>query len=223
MKLTLLFFILVFNLVSYGCAVKSSTKGQEYSGMYNQKPVAILVIPAINHSTAADAPILYSSTINEPLSNAGYYVLPIEITDKFLRNEGFADGESLKDIPPQKFAKPFGADAVLYVSIETWDTNYFVIGGNVTVATEFRMKSCKNGETMWAYKDEMVINTGGDSSGGLIAAIIATAVATSIQEYVPIASKINTIALKTIPFGKYNKNYGKDQSQGVNSEKIPSN
>ncbi|MFV1985101.1 MAG: GNA1162 family protein [Thiohalomonadales bacterium] len=223
MKLFFLSFIVISNIVSSGCSTVQSTKGQMYPEMYNQKPVAILVIPAINHSTAADAPILYSSTINEPLSNAGFYVLPIEITDKFLRNEGFTDGVSLQNIPPQKFAEPFGADAVLYVTIETWDTNYFVFGGNVTVGTEFRLKSCKNGETLWAYKDEMVINTGGDGGGGLIAALVATAVATSVQDYVPIARNINKIALKTVPYGKYNKNFGKDRLQSVNAEKIPSN
>lgn len=210
--LVLLFNVLI--LLASGCSTHS-TKGQEFSGMYDEKPVAILVVPAINHSTAADSPILYSSTINEPLSNAGFYVLPIEVTNRFLRNEGFSDGESLKDIPPQKFAEPFGADAVLYVNIEVWDTNYYVIGGNVTVSTEYQLKSCKTGETLWNYYGEMVVNTGGDSGGGILAAIIATAVATSMQDYVPIAIKINQAALKTVPYGKYNNMHDKDMSQRI--------
>ncbi|NOR42347.1 MAG: hypothetical protein GQ572_03350 [Gammaproteobacteria bacterium] len=210
--LPLLFSILF--LLASGCSM-NSTKGQEFPEMYNEKPVAILVIPAINHSTAADSPILYSSTINEPLSNAGFYVLPIEVTDRFLRNEGFTDGESLKDIPPQKFAEPFGADAVLYVNIEVWDTNYYIIGGNVTVSTEYQIKSCKTGETLWNYKGEMVVNTGDDGGGGLLAAIIATAVATSMQDYVPIAIKINQAALKTVPYGKYNNMFDKDMNQSI--------
>jgi len=207
-------------LLMSGC-VSNTTKGQAYPEMYNEKPVAILVVPAINRSTAADAPILYGSTISEPLSNAGFYVLPIELTDRFLRNEGLAEGEVLKDIPPQKFAEPFGADAVLYVTIDKWDTNYYVIGGNVTVGASFLMKSSKTGATLWSYQDEIPVNTSGDSGGGLLAALIATAIATGMQDYVPVARNVNLMTLKSIPYGKYHNNYDKDQSQSIKLSKIP--
>ena len=222
MKLLKLLLISTIAVLSSSCS-NNSTKGQAFSQMYNENPVAILVLPAINHSTAADAPILYSSTINEPLSNAGFYVLPIEVTNKFLRNEGLTDGSSLKDIPPQKFAEPFGADAVLYVTIQTWDSNYAITAGNVTVESSFHMKSCKTGETLWRFKDRLVVNTSGNSGGGLLAAIIATAIATSLQDYVPIARDINKLALKTVPYGKYSNMYGKDKGQVVDMNKVPTN
>ena len=208
-------------LLTSGCAMNTTTKGQAYPEMYSEKPTAILVVPAINHSTAADAPILYESTINEPLSNAGFYVLPMEVTNRFLRNEGFSEGEALKDIPPQKFAEPFGADAVFYVTIEKWDTNYYVIGGNVTVGAEFLLKSCKTGATLWSYKDEIPVNTSPDTGGGLLANIIATAIATGMQDYVPVARNVNLMTLRSIPFGKYHNNHDKDQSQSIKSGKIP--
>ena len=198
-----------------GCT-KTMTKSELYPAMYNEKPTAILVVPAINQSTAADAPILYSSTINQPLSNAGFYVLPIEVTDRFLRNEGLSEGEVLKDVPPQKFAEYFGADAVLYVTIEKWDSNYYVIGGNVTVGVNFQMKSCKTGETLWSYANQIVLNTSGDSNnGGLLAALIATAINTASQDYVPLARNVNIMSLRTIPFGKYHSNHEKDQAVSI--------
>jgi hypothetical protein len=219
MRLIPLLFISLILLVT-GCA-GNSTKGQAYPEMYVEKPTAILVVPAINHSTAADAPILYESTISEPLSNAGFYVLPIEVTDRFLRNEGLSDGEVLVDVPPQKFAEYFGADAVLFVDIKKWDTNYYVIGGNVTVGASFLLKSCKTGATLWSYKDEIPVNTSGDSSGGLLAAVIATAIATSMQDYVPVARNVNLMTLKSIPYGKYHNKHGKDKSQAIKLSKIP--
>jgi len=215
MNKLILSILLVLSLLSTGCAIPTISKAEAYPEMYVEKPVAILVVPSINHSTAADAPILYSSTINEPLSNAGFYVLPIEVTDHFLRNEGLSEGEMLLDIPAQKFAEPFGADAVLYVTIEKWDTNYYVIGGNVTVAVDFRMQSAKSGKTLWAYKDQMVIDTSGDDSGGLLAALIATAISTAVQDYVPVARNVNTLALQAIPFGKYHKAHDKDQAMNI--------
>lgn len=216
MKIIQVLFLSTLFLMS-GCAVqKRVAKREAFPEMYSEKPVTILVLPAINHSTAADAPILYSSTINEPLSNAGFYVLPIEVTNRFLRNEGFSEGEQLLEVPPQKYAEYFGADAVLYVTIEKWDTNYYVIGGDVTVAISYSLKSTKTGETLWAYNGQQVLDTSGnDNSGTLLGALIAAAVTTSMQDYVPIARNVNINALRNIPFGKYNKMYEKDMGTKV--------
>ncbi len=199
-------------LVLSGCAVNNKVaKGEVYPAMYREMPKTILVLPAINHSTAADAPHLYSSTIAQPLANSGFYVLPTEVTQKFLDNEGMNSGEQLASVPPQKFAEIFGADAVLYVTIDRWDTNYYVLGGNVKVGISYKLKSTKTGEELWAYANELVMDTSGDSnSGGLLGALIATAIKTSTQDYVPIARRVNFVALSTIPFGGYHNLHGKD-------------
>ena len=222
MKKLILVLLGTMTLLTTGCVVQTVTKEQAFPEMYKEKPVAILVLPAINQSTAADATILYSSTINEPLSNAGFYVLPMEMTDRFLRNEGLSEGGQLKDIPPQKFAKPFGADAVMYVTIEKWDTNYYLLGGNVTVGVDFKMKSTKTGETLFAYKDQMVLDTSGDSNngGGLLGALIATAISTALQDYVPIARNVNIMALSAVPFGKYHKMHTKDKAMNIPQSKV---
>lgn len=206
-------------LLASGCATQSN-KLEAFPEMYNEKPVSIMVVPSINKSTAADAPHLYSSTINEPLSNAGFYVLPIEITNRFLINEGLSQGELIVDIPPQKFYEIFGADAVLYVTINKWDTNYFVLGGNVTVAVNYILKSTKTGESLWAYDGQLVVDTSGnDSGGGILAKLISAAITTAAQDYVPIARNINVTALQAIPFGKYHKMHNKDQSMLINVQK----
>lgn len=208
-------------LISSGCAVQGISKSEAFPQMYDEKPVAIMVVPSINHSTAADAPILYSSTINEPLSNAGFYVLPIELTDRFLRSEGLSEGEMVKDIPPQNFAEPFGADAVLYVTIEKWDTNYMVFAGNVTVAIDFQLKSTKTGQRLWGYTDQLVLDTtNNDQSSSLIAKLISTAISTAVQDYVPIARRVNLMALNAIPYGKYHNMHDKDQLMKVSTKKV---
>jgi hypothetical protein len=202
-----------------------TSKGAAFPDMYRENPVSILVIPAVNHSTAADAPTLYSSTINEPLSNAGFYVLPIEVTDRFLHNEGLDEGDQIKDIPPQKFGEHFGADAVLYVTIEQWDTNYYLIGGNVTVGIDYVLKSAKTGGVLWSYKEQRVVDTSGNNNngGGLLAAMIATAIATATQDYVPVARNVNVMALSAIPFGKYHKMHNQDMAINIPTNKIQTN
>jgi len=198
-----------------GCALtETKPKSELYQNMYSEMPKTILVLPAINQSTAADAPELYSSTIAQPLANAGFYVLSTEVTQKFLQNEGLTRGEQFLSIPPQKFLKIFGADAVLYVTIKKWDTNFYLLGGNVTVGIKYSLKSTKTGNQLWTYENELVLDTSGgnNQSSSLLAMFINAAVTTAVQDYVPIARQVNFTALNTIPFGKYHKSHGKDMS-----------
>jgi len=212
---TLLVVFSMMVIFTSGCAtVNKAPKGELYPEMYREMPKTVLVLPAVNHSTAADAPDLYSSTVAQPLANAGFYVLSTEITKKFLASEGLSSGEQLSAVPPQKFGETFGADAVLYVTIEKWDSNYYVLGGNVTVGISYQLKSTKSGSELWSYKNEVVLDTSGDSNnaGGLLGAIIATAIKTATQDYVPIARRVNNLALNNIPFGGYHKLYKKDNA-----------
>ena len=80
------------------------------------------------------------------------------------------------------------------------------------MAIDFNMKSTKSGELLWAYKNKLVLDTSGDDSGGLLAKLIATAITTAAQNYVPIARKVNVTALTAIPFGKYHNLHDKDQA-----------
>ena len=63
--------------------------------VYDERPLAILVLPPINETTAADAKEYYSVTIAEPMTLAGYYIYPIEVVSEILKNEGFYDTETL--------------------------------------------------------------------------------------------------------------------------------
>ncbi len=218
MKILGPFLVCVMSLAFAACTMPQQVaKGDLYPEMYRDMPKSILVLPAINHTTAADAPNLYSSTVAQPLSNAGFYVFPEEITDRFLANEGLTEGAQLLRVPVRKFKKAFGADAVLYVTINKWDTNYYVVGGNVTVGISYVLKATDTGKTLWRYANTVVMDTSGNSNndGGLLGAIIATAIKTSTQDYVPIASQINYMALNTIPYGRYHQEFGKDKTTMV--------
>jgi hypothetical protein len=210
------------------CGPKYITKEEAYPKMYEYHPVSILVLPPINESTAADAKEYYSTTIAEPLTSSGYYIYPMEVTSDILKAEGIYDTELLLDTPPQKFKEFFGADAVLYIKILKWDTSYFVIGGNVTVSVEFLLRSTETGEDLWKYDGTIEVDTSGDSGGsaglaGLLVNVLTTAIKTATTDYVPIAKRANTIALLSIPYGKYHPNYDKDKdSQVVIEEKIKS-
>ncbi|TKB45571.1 GNA1162 family protein [Thalassotalea mangrovi] len=192
-----------------GCQTTTVTKDEAFPNMYKEKPTALLVVPAINETTAADAADLYATTIAKPLAEAGYYVLSVPYTQQFLFREGVVDGKQLEGVPLNKYKETFGADAVLFVTIKSWDTNYYVTGGDVTVAAKFVLKSTQSMDTIWEYDGIVVHNTSGNS-GNLVADIIATAITTAMVDYVPVADQVNTRIVTTLPVGKYHQRHNAD-------------
>jgi hypothetical protein len=213
--LSILFLLAFFVVTLSACAPKCLKKCEAFPKMYNERPLAILVLPPINETTAADAKEYYATTVAEPLSFAGYYVYPIEVISDILKNEGVYDTETLVSADPRKFKEYFGADGVMYIWLKKWDTAYYVVGGNVSVGVRCLLKSTTSAETLWEYEGTIVHDTtahpGGGGLIGLAVAIIATAVQTAATDYVPIAKRANYMVLQTIPYGKYHPRFDKDR------------
>jgi len=218
MKTTLSLFaiFLLINLV--GCATYI-TKEEFSPKMYSEQPLSIVVLPPMNNSTAADAKDYYMTTVAEPLTNSGYYVYPIEIVNDLLQQEGLYDTETILDAPLEKFKEYFGADAVLYMTIEEWDTQYLITSGSVTVKAKSELKSTSSGETIWFYDDKISVNTTSSSGGtglfGLLTDLAITAIQTATTDYVPIARDVNKNIFLALPDGKYNPRFNKDQKDKI--------
>jgi len=195
------------------------TKGEFAPKMYDEAPAVIVVLPAINKSTAVDAKVYYATTVSEPLTNAGYYVLPTEVVDDILQQEGLSDTETMAAVPAVKFKEYFGADAILYVTILEWDTEYLVLSGSVEVMVECELGSTQSGDRLWFYNDKVTVNTTGSNQGGglagLIGQIIVTAVSTGVQDYVPIAKEVSKTIFSTLPAGRYSPAFGKDRASKI--------
>ena len=204
----ILYFALVTTLLA-GCA-ETQTKRNAFPDMYSdQQPTSIVVVPAINMSTAADAGDLLNVTITQPFSDHGYYVMPMPIVQDIFQREGILVGEQVLQIPPSVFRDNFGADAVLFLTIKAWDKNYVVVAANVTVAIEYRLVSTQTGNTLWAYDEQVVVDTSG-SSGFILADIISTAITTAMTDYVPVAYQVHNTALTAMPVGGYHPQHGLD-------------
>jgi hypothetical protein len=197
--------------VMFGCAATTETKQQAFPEMYDatKRPVSILVMPAINESTAADATDYYAVTIAEPLTLAGYYVYPLEVVTEILRSEGIADTEMIRGLPPSAFKQGFGADAVLFVTITGWDKTYLVIAANVSVGLEFVMMSTTTEEVLWSYSTVAVVDASG-SSGNILVDVISTALSTALTKNVNVAKLANSQALVALPVGSYHTAVGTD-------------
>lgn len=202
-----------------GCAPPTMAKKDAFPGMYDKKPVSLLVLSPINLTTAAEAKDSFLTTIALPLAEKGYYVFPIDVVNELLRMEGIPDTELLLDSSPRPFKDKFGADAVMYVTINKWDTSYFVLGGNVTVGISYILKDTTSGDVLWQYAQTLVVDTSGGNQGGGIAGLIVSAVATAVKtamtDYVPVARQVNNIAFGAFPAGKYSPKFGLDGEDRV--------
>lgn len=200
-----------FILFLSGCVTTENVgKMEAFPQMYNEKPLSIVVLPAINNTTAADATDLFSTTVAEPLAEAGFYVVPIPYVNHVLSKEGIQDGAQLLNVPLQRFNHIFGADAVLFVTINQWDTTYLLTVADVTVGLTFELVSTKTKETLWQHESVIVHETSSNDSGSILFDIIATAITTAATDYVPIARKVNKQILSTIPLGKYHSRHELD-------------
>jgi len=208
--------IMAFTLLMIGCA-EVETKMQAYPKMYSptEKPVSMLVVPVINKTTAAEASDLINATLTVPFADSGYYVLPISIVSDIFKREGIVEGSQILGLPASVFKTNFGADSVLYITINKWDTNYIVIAANVTVGMSYVLVSTADNSVLWSYDQEIAVSTSPQSSGFILLDIVQTAINTALTDYIPIARQVNAAAVVTIPYGKYHPQVGQDGDMEV--------
>ena len=206
----------LFIILLMGCGTQLETKKEAYPAMYDDRqPLSIVVVPAINNTTAVEASNYFNVTITEPLSNFGYYTMPVEIVRDIFLKEGVVDSTMIKGLPTSIFRKNFGADAVLFVTINKWDTTYAVVAANVTVALEYVLLSTDTNEILWQYSATQVVDTTADATGFILLDILTTAVKTAVTDYVPIAKTANYQAFVALPHGQYSKLHRADMDEEV--------
>ena len=197
------------------------TKKEAFPAMYDERqPLSIVVVPAINNTTAVEASNYFNVTITEPLSNFGYYTMPVEIVRDIFLKEGVVDSTMIKGLPASIFRKNFGADAVLFVTINKWDTTYAVLAANVSVGLEYVMLSTDTNEIIWQYSSTQVVDTTADATGFILMDILTTAIQTAVTDYVPIAKTANYQAFVALPHGQYSKLHGTDMDEDVVYKKL---
>ena len=185
--------------------------------MYEEKPRSILILPPMNNSSDAEAKDYYMTTVEMPFALMGYYTFPAEMVADIMKQEGVYDTELLYNLPTDKFYEYFGADAVLFSTINRWDVSYAVIASSLTVSITSKLVSTKTNEVLWHYTGSVHVDLSGGSSGGggiadLVASAIATAINTAAADYVDYAKQANKRIIYTLPAGPYSPMYMQDQN-----------
>jgi hypothetical protein len=214
MRKVLLLALSLFTLAAGGCV--TAPHRADYSQLRQEDPHSILVIPATNKSVDVNASDYFLATISQPLANRGYYVFPVNMVRSVMADDGLSDADMVRASDPRRLGQLFGADAIMYISIERWEAKYVILSTKVTVELDYSLKSAKTGSTLWTNHQVMVYQPQASNAGlaGLIADAITAAVTKAAPNYIPLAQLVNlrAVGLKQtgLPAGPHDVQYRKD-------------
>src|SRR5690625_4981481 len=205
-------------------------------------PRSILIVPVLNQSVNVEAPQYFMSTISRPLAERGYYVFPVNLVENVLRRNGLADAYMVHHANTVALARLFGADAVLYITIDNWTAKYSLFETNVVVEFDYVLKSGYTGAVLWkAHRRVSHKSDSGDDddsgsfsqdsgSGNILADMlwgvvedtvdnmVDAAVTKAFPDFMPMVKKANYAAFHEnedgIPIGPYRLRKQKQEKSG---------
>lgn len=197
---------------------------KSYAALRAESPRGILVVPALNTTVDVDAADYFVSTISKPIAERGYYVFPAHMVKRLLDDEGLSDAGLVHKADASRFKPLFGCDAVMFVEINRWDSQYIIISTSTNVEFEYTLKSCETGATLWTDTQAMSYSPQASNSGNPLAGLIAQAVMAALEKakpnYIPLTQQANLLATHTIgqglPSGPYAPQHNQDQAQFPN-------
>ena len=217
-----LLIITISTLIFASCSTSKLTKSSAYKGMYSEQPLSVLIMPPINRSTNVEAKEFFHATLNVPVANGGYYVIPPFLSMEILKRESAYDSELFLNQSLEKFNEVFDADIVLFTIIHKWDKS--TIGAKVKVEIEYVLKSTTSNEILYTRHGNIIYNasvsTNAGGLAGLIADIALSAVNTATTKYVDLAKTCNNYTFSDLPKGKYSPQYNLDGKEIAGPKKF---
>ncbi|GJM23198.1 MAG: lipoprotein [Planctomycetota bacterium] len=173
--------------LALGAVSCASSEPYDYNAFLDHMPRSILVLPPLDESPEVSAGQVYLSTVTPPLSEVGYYVFPVALVDRILRENGLPTAVEMHAISLSKLSEVFDPDAVLYTTIHKWGTEYQVINSTTQVVYSARLVDARTGRTIWSGRGSAV-QSSGDGGGGFLGALVGAVVnqvATTVSDPTP--------------------------------------
>lgn len=208
--------VAVIIALTFMAACAPQMKKKDYTKFRAENPKSILILPVVNNTVDVDAPRYFLATVSVPVAERGYYVFPVNLVRGVMNEEGLSDANLVHNADPVVLGDLFGADGILYISIEHWETQYIVISATTIVSFTYVLKSGRTGEEIWREKTTMRYSpqASGGGLGGLIGQAVAAAIQKAAPNYMPLARQANakTITFPGVgfPAGPYDENHGGD-------------
>ena len=222
MKKSVIYIVAALSAAIFLGSCATTKKSDVYATIYSEKPEVFLIMPPINNSNYVEAKDCFYTTMNVPLAEAGYYVLPPAAVYDTMQRESAYDSERFIDGSLKKFNQLFGCDVAVFTIIKSWDKS--LVGSAIVIEIEYIFKSAKTDEVLFRRDATIKCDTStGASTNSLLGALIIAAVdavKTAVSEYVDVAARCNITALSDLPAGKYSPKYGIDGAESAMGAKI---
>jgi len=175
MKPVLSLLLLLFALPLAACV--KPPPPYDYTAFRQSNPRSILALPPINNSPDIKASHSVLSQITFPLAESGYYVLPVAVVEETFIQNGLTSPNDIHALPLEKLFQIFKADAVLYIEVKEYGTQYLVITSDTRVTAEAKLVDLRSGQLLWqgsatASTAEQQSNSNGGLIGLLAQAIV---------------------------------------------------
>lgn len=168
-------FCLLLSFLAIGCATPYN-----YDKFRAAKPRSILVLPPINQSTDIRGTYGYLSTVTMPVAEKGYYVFPVAIIDHMMKENGLPSANEMHQTSLRKILEILNPDAVLYLTLEKYGTNFGVVASRTTVTVTGKLVSTRSGEVLWEGKASATPDSS-SSGGGILGALISSAITQAVN------------------------------------------
>ncbi len=161
-------------LLLSGCATQQGA--YDYTAFKESNPRSILVLPPLNKSPEILASYGMLAQVSYPIAESGYYVLPVAVVSETLKQNGITVADDAQAIPLPKLHQIFGADAVLYMTIEDYGTSYRVISSDTIVSANAKLVDGKTGTLLWEGSARVSAAANSNSGGGLLGALLTAVI-----------------------------------------------
>lgn len=132
--------------IATGCAVQQP---YDYTAFKESNPRSILVLPPTNLSPDVLASPSVYSQVTRPLAESGYYVFPVAVVNETFKANGLTEPDDIHQVNLNKLNEIFGSDAVLYMTVKDYGTQYQVIQSDSRVTVEAKLIDAKTGKHLW--------------------------------------------------------------------------
>ncbi len=200
--------LVIMNTVSSCGLFTGVTRGQQFPNMYEEEPIALLVMPPINETTNVEAKELLYTSISLPLCEAGYYVFSPHMMMTFLKEESAYDAEMFIDKDLNIFNRILGADAVIFSTIHKWQKEGFGIRTEI----EYKIVSAHTNEVLFERNCDLFLDMDSSTEASLTSMLVA-AIGTALTDHIVAARKCNAYVFQDLPHGKYSDKHLKDTDE----------
>jgi hypothetical protein len=189
----------------------------DYTAFHAHQPRSVLVLPPLDNTMEVDAAYAYLSTVTQPLAERGYYVFPVAVVDRMLRDNGLPGPGEMHQVPLARLGEVFGADAVLFITLEDWGTAYRVLDSATEVTAQARLVDVATGIEIWNGRHTAVYSSSsgaGSLTEMLVGALVNQVMSSVVDPSLDVARQCNQGLFCTekrgLLLGPRHEDFGKD-------------